>query len=106
MAYEQEQEQEQDTVTLTLEDDTEVECLIWGFVEVDGQRYISLLPMADAEDDQAGCYLYRYDEDADGEPVLETINDDKLLDRVVEAFDHQFSDEEPEYDEIISDDEE
>ena len=31
--------EEHDTITLTFEDGTEAECLVWGFVEVDGKSY-------------------------------------------------------------------
>lgn len=95
-----------DTMTLTFEDGSEAECIVWGFAEVEGKNYISLLPMEDDEDDEeGGCYLYQYDETEDGEPILGYIEDDELLDKVVEAFDALFEEEESEYDEIISEDE-
>ncbi len=98
---------ETDTITLTFEDGTEAECLIWGFTEVDGQTYVSLLPMEEEEneDEEGNCYVYQYDEDENGDPVLGYIEDDNLADRVVEAFERQFDEEEAEYDEIISEDE-
>lgn len=100
------QEDLPDTITLTFEDGSESECFVWGFVEVEGKTYISLLPMDEEEDeDESGCYLYQYDEDENGEPVLGYIEDDALLDRVVEAFDQLFEEEESEYDEIVSEDE-
>ena len=98
--------EEQDTITLTFDDGTEAECFVWGFVDVDGQTYISLLPMEEEDDEEAGCYLYQYDEDENGEPILGYIEDDELLDRVVDAFDKLFDEEESEYDEIVTEDEE
>ena len=99
--------EEHDTITLTFEDGTEEECIVWGFVEVDGQSYISLLPMEENdEEEESGCYLYQYDEDENGAPILGYIADDALLDRVVEAFDKLFEEEEAEYDEFVPADEE
>ena len=95
-----------DTITLTFEDGSEAECFVWGFVEVEGKTYISLLPMDEEEDEEGGgCYLYQYDEDENGEPVLGYIEDNALLDRVVEAFDRMFEEEESEYDELIAEEE-
>lgn len=104
MAY----EENHDTITLTFEDGTKSECFVWGFVDVDGQSYISLLPMeqADSDEDEGGCYLYQYDEDENGEPILGYIDDDALLDRVVEAFEKLFEEEESEYDEFVPAEEE
>ncbi len=98
-------EDSNELITLTFEDGTECECLVWGFVTVDGQRYISLLPMELAEEDEDeegdGCYIYQYDEDENGDPVLGYIEDDDVVERVIEAFDEAFDAEESEYDEII-----
>jgi len=94
--------EEHDTITLTFEDGTEAECLVWGFVEVDGKSYISLLPMEQVDEDESGCYLYEYDEDEDGAPILGYIEDDAVLDKVVEEFDKLFEEEADEYDEIVT----
>ena len=99
-------DEERDTITLTFDDGTEAECLVWGFVDVDGQSYISLLPMEEEDDEEGGCYLYQYDEDENGEPILGYIEDDALLDRVIDAFDKMFDEEESKYDEIVTEDEE
>ena len=99
-------DEERDTITLTFDDGTEAECLVWGFVDVDGQSYISLLPMQEEDDEEGGCYLYQYDEDENGEPILGYIEDDALLDRVIDAFDKMFDEEESKYDEIVTEDEE
>ena len=99
-------DEERDTITLTFDDGTEAECLVWGFVDVDGQSYISLLPMEEEDDEEGGCYLYQYDEDENGEPILGYIEDDALLDRVIDAFDKMFDEEESQYDEIVTEDEE
>ena len=67
---------EEVTVTLTLDDDTELECAVLTIYEVDGQEYIALLPMDDAENEDGDVYLYRYAE-VDGEPTLDNIEDDE-----------------------------
>ena len=96
------QNEDHDTITLTFDDGPEAECIVWGFVEVDGKSYISLLPMEDDEDEEeGGCYLYQYDENEDGEPVLGYIEDDAVLEKVIDAFDTLFDEEESEYDEIV-----
>ena len=59
----------------------------------------------DEEDEEGGCYLYQYDEDENGEPILGYIEDEALLDRVVEAFDQMFEEEENEYDEYVAEEE-
>lgn len=96
---------EHDTITLTFEDNTEQECFVWGYVEVDGQMYVSLLPMDEVDEDESQCYLYQFDEDEDGNPVLGYIADDDVLDKVAEAFDRLFDEEEAEYDEVVDEDE-
>ena len=90
------------TITLTFEDGTEAECLVWGYVEVNGQSYISLLPMEEVDEDESGCYLYQYDEDEDGAPILGYIEDDDILDKVIEEFDKLFEEEVNEYDETVT----
>ena len=94
-----------DTITLTFEDGTEAECIVWGFVEVDGQSYISLLPMEEVDEEESGCYLYQYDEDENGEPILGYIEDDAVLEKVIDEFDKLFEEEAPEYDEVVTEEE-
>lgn len=95
---------EQTTVTLTLEDDTEVECMVLTIFPAGDQEYIALLPMDSVDEDEGEVYLYRYEEDADGNPNLTNIEDDDEYEIVADAFDELLDDQE--YDELVSEDEE
>ena len=66
-------EQEEMTVTLTLDDGSEVECVVLTIFEAGDRDYIALLPTEGAEADEGEVYLYRYEEDADGNPSLDNI---------------------------------
>ena len=101
---ENDMEQEEMTVTLTLDDGEELECVVLTIFEAGGRDYIALLPM-DGEDAEEGeVYLYRYFEDADGNPSLDNIEDDDEYEIVADAFDELLDDQE--YDELVSEDEE
>lgn len=94
---------EQTTVTLTLEDDTEVECMVLTIFPAGDQEYIALLPMDSVDEDEGEVYLYRYEEDADGNPNLTNIEDDDEYEIVADAFDELL--DEQEYDELVGEDE-
>ena len=80
-------EQEEMTVTLTLDDGSEVECVVLTIFEAGDRDYIALLPTEGAEADEGEVYLYRYEEDADGNPSLDNIEDDDEYEVVADAFD-------------------
>lgn len=88
--HEHEQE-EMETVTLTLDDDTELECAILGVFDVEGiegKEYIALLPLEDET-----VLIYEYKED--GEDIeLTLIEDDEEFEKVSEAFNEYFDEEE------------
>ena len=94
-------EQEEMTVTLTLDDGSEVECVVLTIFEAGDRDYIALLPTEGAEADEGEVYLYRYEEDADGNPSLDNIEDDEEYDIVADAFDELMDSEE--YDELFGD---
>ena len=71
------------TVELTLDNDEVVECAILTLFEAGGKEYIALLPLNEDGD----VYLYRYTEDANGEPELENIEDDDEYEIAADAFD-------------------
>ena len=76
------------TVELTLDNDEVVECAILTLFEAGGKEYIALLPLnEDGETEDGDVYLYRYTEDANGEPELENIEDDDEYEIVADAFD-------------------
>ena len=95
-------EQEEMTVTLTLDDGSEVECVVLTIFEAGDRDYIALLPTEGAEADEGEVYLYRYTEDADGNPSLDNIEDDDEYEVVADAFDELLDDQE--FDEIVGED--
>lgn len=98
-----EEPEEEMTVTLDLDDGTQLECVVLTIFEAGGRDYIALLPMDGAEADEGEVYLYRYLEDADGNPSLDNIEDDAEYEIVEEAFDELL--DEQEYDELVDEDE-
>ncbi len=93
-------DEELGSVTLTLEDDTELECMIIGTFEAGEHEYIALLPMTDDEDGEDGdVLLYRYIENADGEPEIANIETDEEYEIAADAFDELMDEEEFEEDE-------
>lgn len=80
-------EGEENIITLTMDDGSTLDCLVVGICTVEGKDYIALMPLdgPDAEDGQV--YVYGYSEDADGEPVLEDIEDDGEFEKAAAAVD-------------------
>lgn len=76
-------------VTLNLDDGTQVECEILTIFTVGEQDYIALLPLDDkGEPNEEGeVFIYRYSEDAEGNPSLENIQDDEEYEAVSDRFD-------------------
>ena len=72
----------EDQIILTLEDNSEMVCDVIGIFDYEGREYICLLPVEDPDGD---FILYRYSEDAEGEPVLDDMDDDEF-DAVSEYF--------------------
>lgn len=101
---ENEMEQEEMTVTLTLDDGSELECVVLTIFEAGERDYIALLPIEGEEAEEGEVYLYRYSEDAEGNPNLENIEDDDEYDIVADAFDEMLDAQE--YDELVGEDEE
>ena len=85
-------EQEEMTVTLTLDDGSEVECVVLTIFEAGDRDYIALLPTEGAEADEGEVYLYRYEEDADGNPSLDNIEDDDEYETIADAFVNRLED--------------
>ena len=80
------------SVELTLDNDEVVECLVLTMLEVADKQYIALLPIDEngEPEDDSDIFLYRYSEDADGEPLLENIDDDEEFDIASDALDEWF----------------
>ena len=72
-------------VTLDLDDGSSVECQILTIFEADGRDYIALLPLDENGDGEV--FIYRYSEDAEGNPSLENIEDDDEYEVVSDRFD-------------------
>ena len=89
------------TVTLTLDDDSMIECAIFGIFEADRMEYIALLPLDENGTNSDGeVYLYRYQKDAAGNPQLENIDSDEEYEIASDAFDELL--DSMEYDELVS----
>lgn len=101
--FDNEMEPEEMTVTLTLDGGETLECVVLTIFEADGRDYIALLPMEGDAADEGEVYLYRYTEDADGNPDLDNIEDDDEYEIVADVFDQLL--DEQEYDELVGEDE-
>lgn len=90
------EEEEELLVTLTLDDDSEVECQVLTIFEACSRDYIALLPLDDeGEPNEEGeVYIYRYSEDADGQPNLDNIEDDDEYEQVADRFDEWMDEQE------------
>lgn len=88
-------------VTLDLDDGSQVECEILTIFTVDKQDYIALLPVDDAGEpnEEGEVYIYRYSEDADGNPSLENIESDEEYEAVSDRFDELL--DEAEFEEAV-----
>lgn len=60
--------------------------------------------LAGEEEENGEVYIYRYSEDADGEPSIDNIEDDEEYEIASDAFDELLDSEE--LDEILDDDDE
>ena len=96
-------ENEEMTVTLTLDDGSDLECVVLTIFEAGEKDYIALLPLDGNEAEEGEVFLYRYSEDADGNPELDNIISDEEYEIVADAFDELL--DEAEYDEIVGEDE-
>ena len=76
------------TVTLTLDNDEVLECAVLTMFSAGDRQYIALLPLEDAEDTEEGdVFIYRFEEDENGEPTLDNIEDDDEYELAADAFD-------------------
>ena len=91
---------EEMTVTLTLDDGTDLECVVLTIFEAADKEYIARLPLDGNEAEDGEVYLYRYTEDADGNPDIQNIESDEEYEIVADAFDELLDTEE--YEEIVS----
>lgn len=90
-------------VTLELDDNSEVECIVVTIFEAGDKEYIALLPTEGEQLEEGEVFLYRYSEDEDGNPTLDSIESDEEYEIVADAFDEWL--DEQEYDELVGEDE-
>lgn len=72
------------TITSTLEDDTELVCGVVAIFTARDKDYIALIPL-DVEDPEV--FLYRFIKTANGDPILESIEDDEEFELAANAYD-------------------
>ena len=89
---------ESEIFTLTDEDGNEIEFEVIGQHEMNGQRYVALLPVEDeTEEDENGNIEWEYvilklAKDGD-EDILVTVDDDDEFDEIADYFDDLFSEQ-------------
>ncbi len=71
---------------------------------MEDQDYIVLLPLDDEGNDneEGEVFIYRYQEDEDGNPSLENIEDEEEFEAVSDCFDELL--DEAEWDALLEDD--
>lgn len=73
---------------MTLDNDEVLECAVLTIFSAGDRQYIALLPLEDAEDTEEGdVFIYRFEEDENGEPTLDNIEDDDEYELAADAFD-------------------
>ena len=76
------------TAAKTLDNDEVLECAVLTIFSAGDRQYIALLPLEDAEDTEEGdVFIYRFEEDENGEPTLDNIEDDDEYELAADAFD-------------------
>ena len=74
-------------ITLTDEDGNEIEFEVIASLEIDGNIYYALMPVADNEN--GDCVILKLEKDENGEDILSTIDDDDEYEKVADAFDDE-----------------
>ena len=104
--FDEEDEDDLLTITLELDDGRELECRILSVFEAGGRDYIALFPLDEdftyegADDEDGGqVFLYRYNENENGDFELENILSDEEFEVVSDAFDEWLDSQE--YDEYV-----
>lgn len=91
-------EQEANWITLVDEDGQEHRFNLLNVLEVDGSKYAVMLPeTADEEDEEA--IIFRIDTDEAGEEILVDIEDDNEFDKVCQALEDMYEEDEEGLDE-------
>lgn len=84
-----------DEMYVTLElDEGQEECVVITIFEAGGRDYIALLPTGQTECDDGDVYIYRYSEDAAGNPALADIETDEEFEVASDRFDEWLDEQE------------
>ena len=81
---------ESEVFTLTDEDGNESDFELIGNMDVDGEKYVALVPVESTEDEYV---ILKVTEDENGDEVLLTIEDDDEFDKVADAFEDELMSE-------------
>ncbi len=79
-----------DIYTLTDEEGNEAQFELLGELELDGNKYIGLIPLENGDDEGDEYVIFKCTADENGEDLLETIEDDDEFERVADAFEDRF----------------
>ena len=82
-----------DIYTLTDEEGNEAQFELLGELELDGNKYIGLIPLENGDDEGDEYVIFKCTADENGEDLLETIEDDDEFERVADAFEDRFRSE-------------
>lgn len=78
-----------DTVVLTDVDDNEVELQCEEIIEYEGKSYGLFSPVEEMEDiEEDEVIILQFEEDKDGELVFNTIEDEKLIEKIYDIYSH------------------
>ena len=69
-------------IELELEEGVRQHCVVLGFFEIEDIEYVGLMPL-ETED----CYIFRYEEDDEMNPVLGAIETDEEFEKASEVLD-------------------
>lgn len=79
--------------TLTDEEGNELNFLLLASLEHEGAEYRAMVPVDENGEETSEEYvILKCGVDEDGEPILETIEDDEEFDRIADIFDDEFAD--------------
>ena len=85
---------EEMTVELELDDGQTVNCAIITILTVKEQDYIVLLPLDEnGNNDDGEVWFYRYAEDEEGLPQIDSITDDDEYEAAADRFDEMLDDD-------------
>ena len=66
--------------------------MLLASLEVEGIEYKAMIPVnEDGEEESDEYVILRSGVDEDGEPILETIEEDEEFDRIADIFDDEFA---------------